>query len=714
MQLLLLWLKVLIFHSGCSQILHSQEKGRPEIMIPLKIIDSDSNIKSSEWVSYSMKLDGLTEVVHIKVIKHLLARNMPVFTYTDQGALQENHPFIQNNSYYYGYIEGDPFSHVFLNICFGGFQGILHKNNTVYKLEPKLNSSTFEHLVYKLVSDEEDFPARRCGLTNEESQCEFKMIKNDKFSISKQSGYVGWWTHKRYLKLALVVGNNLYHDYGSNTTVTKNKIMTLFSRVYKDFVQLDLTIILMGIEIWTDKHHINYDLQKGPFLNAFQKWKEKTVNLRISHNVALLLCNIRAQSYDGNIFKDSVCRARWNSGVIQIKVHQNIAFTSFLLTRSVGITVGIGNDEEYCTCGQPYCIMNEEKKISYHFSNCSYSDYQKSDIDCLLMPPATEDTLGDKRCGNAVLEEGEDCDCGTISSCANDPCCEANCKLALGSVCAFGLCCRKCKFLPAGTLCRKKENDCDLPEWCNGTYHDCPEDVYVQGGISCKGDGFCYRKRCKNRQEQCRSIFGNQAKSARLNCYKDVNSKGDRFGNCGYSTSSNTPCPIKDFLCGRIQCENVNIIPQLQSHSTLISTNINGVSCWGIDYHFGSHTPDVGEVEEGTECGENHICVDRHCVPMSYFTIHCSPEKCRMRGICNNRHHCHCYSPWRPPYCYETGMGGSIDSGPPPESNLTESQEENSIESEDVKYSHICSFLPFLRFIVFLLIFIGLMLKEVI
>jgi hypothetical protein len=38
-----------------------------------------------------------------------------------------------------------------------------------------------------------------------------------------------------------------------------------------------------------------------------------------------------------------------------------------------------------------------------------------------------------------------------------------------------------------------------------------------------------------------------------------------------------------------------------------------------------------------------------------------------MRGICNNKHHCHCNYGWAPPMCLKLGSGGSVDSGPPPQ-----------------------------------------------
>ncbi|XP_078301213.1 disintegrin and metalloproteinase domain-containing protein 25-like, partial [Panthera onca] len=141
---------------------------------------------------------------------------------------------------------------------------------------------------------------------------------------------------------------------------------------------------------------------------------------------------------------------------------------------------------------------------------------------------------------------------------------------------------------------------------------------------------------------------------------------GDVFSNCGTKGSTYVQCNISDILCGSIQCENVTEISLLSDHSSVHWTHPDGVTCWGTDYHAGITIPHMGAMIECTECGKEHICIQRKYVHMSYMPRTYTPKTCNMNGVCNNRHHCHCDHEWNPPKDGVEGFGGSSGSGPPP------------------------------------------------
>ncbi|XP_037382352.1 disintegrin and metalloproteinase domain-containing protein 25-like [Talpa occidentalis] len=662
LSLLLLWLRLFLSHWGWARMGHAQLHSPPEVVIPRRVTGPDRVVKPQDWLSYSLHFGGQRHIVHVRVQKHLLARHLPVFSYTDQGALIEDHPVVQNDCYYHGYVVGDPQSLVVLSTCFGGLRGILQINDTIYEIEPKEHSTIFEHLVYKLDSEETGLPMR-CGLTDEEIARQLK-FQEDSDPTLMQSGYEGWWTHQQIVELAVVVDHNRYLYKESNVSKVYADVCLVINDVGGFYKSLEVEVVLMGIEVWTESNLLPVD-DINRFLFQFCEWKRQGFEARLPHDAAHAFVKQDFGDDLGLAYVGAVCSQVYNCAVESFTSDLLYDF-AYIVAHELGHNLGMLHDDSFCTCGSRNCIMLPSKVRATKFSNCSYAAFWNyvGKTTCLKVP--SDIIFKHTRCGNSVVEEGEECDCGCINSCANDPCCQSDCTLTPGAACAFGLCCKYCKLRPPGTLCRKQENECDLPEWCNGTSYLCPEDVYVQDGVPCSESGHCYKKRCNDRVEQCRQIFGKEAKNANHICYSEVNTRGDRFGHCGWKGPAYVKCAIADVLCGRVQCDGVRELPLLSDHTTVHWAHFNGVTCWGTDYHFGMTIPDIGEVKDGTECGMDHICLQRKCVPTILWNSYCSRETCNMSGVCNNRHNCHCDPEWEPPSCQKAGYGGSVDSGPPP------------------------------------------------
>lgn len=668
-----LWMRILfltqlfgIFLSfpGLTQAGHPYYHSPTEVVIPLKVTGKSKGMKPPNWISYSLKLGGKRHIIHMKINKFFLAKNLPMFTYSDQGYLLEDYPFVQDDCYYHGYVEGDPESLVSLNSCFGGFQGLLEINNNVYEIMPRKFSTKFEHLVYKMDSNKTE--SKISSLMKDNITCQVELQKSGNSTL-KQSNFKDWWTHIRIIELVVVVDKTLYDHYNSNDTIMMSDLYAVINMVDNIYYVIGIRISLVGLEVWNKKNFIVIDdVRKS--LNLYCQWKAGNILHRLKHDTTHLFIyrHLRGLSGIGSTY--GICDPNRSCAIVTF-INRTLNLRALGVAHHLGHNLGMRHDEYTCKCGYSKCIMHISNPPIPKFSNCSYSsfwNYSVRQANCLMENMYTKDIFDLTYCGNGIVENEEQCDCGSLRRCAKDLCCMSNCTLSLGSSCAFGLCCKNCQFLPSGELCRKEANICDLPEWCNGTSHKCPDDVYVEDGIPCNVSAYCYEKQCNDRNEYCKKIFGQHAKAANTNCYEEVHSKGDRFGHCGLQGPGYIKCENNDALCGRLQCDNVSEIPQMKAHRTVHFAVVKGLSCWGTDYHRGTGLDDIGDVKDGTECGQDHICIRRHCVHISALDSNCSPTFCHKRGICNNKHHCHCNYLWDPPNCVIKGYGGSVDSGPPP------------------------------------------------
>lgn len=65
------------------------------------------------------------------------------------------------------------------------------------------------------------------------------------------------------------------------------------------------------------------------------------------------------------------------------------------------------------------------------------------------------------------------------------------------------------QIAPPSKECRRKEDECDLAEFCDGHGDACPEDVFAVNGLPCHGgQGYCYNGHCPQRSGQCANMYG--------------------------------------------------------------------------------------------------------------------------------------------------------------------------------------------------------------
>ncbi|XP_051919737.1 disintegrin and metalloproteinase domain-containing protein 10 isoform X1 [Hippocampus zosterae] len=125
---------------------------------------------------------------------------------------------------------------------------------------------------------------------------------------------------------------------------------------------------------------------------------------------------------------------------------------------------------------------------------------------------------GEPICGNGLVEDEEECDCGYSDQCT-DPCCynaneveDKRCKLQPGKICSpsQGPCCTEtCSFKSTLDACRK-ESECSFQGMCSGASADCPVSLPKENFTSCHEEtqvcvnGVCSGSICeKYNLEEC-------------------------------------------------------------------------------------------------------------------------------------------------------------------------------------------------------------------
>lgn len=670
----LLLCALLLLPASAAALLQTQDLSSYHLTVPRPIggrLRRDANGAPPNQVSYVINVEGEDHVVRLHRNTLLLPSDFTVFTYREDGSVITSTPPVQDHCHYSGVVENMEGSSVAVSVC-NGLRGVLHLAQDSYGIEP-LESDPEQHLVYRL--QEVTSQPRGCGTAHhddhsnatERAQSEREEIQHRPHTRRKRA--ILHQTH--YVELLLVVDNERFNFMNRNDTAVREEMVHLANFIDSIYIQLNVRVVLVGLEIWTQQNPISTEGGAGEVLSRFTQWREKELVPRRRHDSAQLILKKSFGATAGMAFVSTVC-SRSHGGGINAFPNNNVASFASIVAHELGHNLGMNHDDgRECSCPTQACIMNSGATGSRNFSSCSADDFEKMILavggSCLLNVPRPDESYSAPYCGNGLVDFGEECDCGSQKECESDPCCEfGSCRLRSGAECAFGECCKHCRFLPGGTVCRKSSDQCDLPEFCNGSSPLCQSDVFVQNGQPCKnGEAYCYNGKCQTYDGQCQAIFGPKAKAAPEICFKDVNSKGDRFGNCGYLNYGYKKCESRHALCGKLQCSNVQTTTVFGIEPSIISTPIGGTKCFGVDFRLGSDVPDPGMVQEGTRCGEDKVCMNFECRSADILSYDCDVQnKCHGHGVCNSNKNCHCESGWEPPFCEFKGYGGSVDSGP--------------------------------------------------
>eukprot|EP00071_Canis_lupus_P026171 XP_022259728.1 disintegrin and metalloproteinase domain-containing protein 2 isoform X3 [Canis lupus familiaris] len=646
---------------------NNSERLRVQITIPEKIRSTISGGAESH-VSYNIIIEGKTYTVNL-MQKAFLPHNFRVYGYNGTGSMKPLEQQFQNFCYYQGYIEGYPNSMAIVSTC-SGLRGLLQFENVSYGIEPLEPSIGFEHVVYQVKHKNKGVSLYA------EKDIESREMSHKIQSIEPLSEF------SQYIEMHVVVEKNLYNYMGSDMIVVTQKIFQLIGLTNAIFTSFNVTIILSSLELWIDENKISVTGDANELLHRFLKWKRSYLVLR-PHDVAFLLVYREKSNYVGATFQGKMCDSHYGGGVALHPRTISLESLAVILAQLLSLSMGIAYDDiNKCQCSGAVCIMNPEAIHSSGvkiFSNCSMEDFaqfiSKPKSQCLQNQPHLDPSYKVAVCGNGQVEQGEQCDCGSA------------------------------EYSAKGEICRISTDECDLPEYCNGSSATCQDNFFVQNGHPCgENQWVCLNGSCISGLRQCIAVFGQDADFGPEECYAYLNTKADISGNCGSGASGYIRCKTKDLPCGKLICEyrgeEIINIP----NATAIYTKINGRLCVALDFPHDFIDGNKMWVKEGTVCGLNKVCKNQECVDAGYLDYDCTPRKCNERGICNNKKNCHCNPSYLPPNCQnidDAWIGGSVDSGnfPPQLAQLSSERRyiENVYHGKSTKW-------PFFLLIPFLII----------
>uniref|UniRef100_A0A3Q4B8S1 Uncharacterized protein n=1 Tax=Mola mola TaxID=94237 RepID=A0A3Q4B8S1_MOLML len=511
---------------------------------------------------------------------------------------------LQVHCYYHGRVVGVEDSSASAGLC-SGIKGFVRLGDQMYLVEPLADGP---HAVYN-----------------------YKHLRRKRSSCS-HGNTTTFYDHGARLSGLFKLGS-LYKKCGSTKTV-EARALEIANHVDKLYRPVGVRVMLVGLDIWSYRDQVDVSNNPELTLNRFLEWRQRSLLPRIKHDNAQLITGV---DFDGSTVglanTDAMCTSK--SGAVNEDHNTNSIGVASTIAHEMGHNLGLSHDTENCVCGslttKRGCII-----IVYpeQFSSCSQQQLSRflEEVNpaCLLDTPSTNRVYGGPVCGNAFLEPGEECDCGTVEECKN-PCCNATtCKLSAGAQCAAGECCHNCQLKVTGSVCRPKTGDCDLPEYCTGFSASCPADAYSQNGLPCNsGRGYCYNGQCPSQQQHCKRLWG---PGKPVDC-RDF-SKHDQF-------------------CGTLFCSGGSEFPVTFKKS--FYTLVNGDTCNEATMNPEDNYPaDLAMVPIGTKCGNNMVCYNQRCQDMRnlkvYGTDSCS-AKCSNHGVCNHENKCHCHPGWAPPFC---------------------------------------------------------------
>ncbi|KAH9518359.1 Disintegrin and metalloproteinase domain-containing protein 12 [Bulinus truncatus] len=596
-------------------------------------------------------------------VKHYEENNQQVITKTVE------------HCYYHGHVKKDDWSSVAVSTC-NGIRGVIQMHNETYVIQPLIKDEDVvdhPHVIFKASFSNNESCGNSQGLWSPFQELhKGELIKRTKFANAQKIHNQTGEAKQKLLKIGMILDKSMHMglEFSQQHVIQYAVDVANIVDLYFRFREIGFEVALTYLEFWNLQNLFPVEKHHRTLLSNFLLFKERKLQMNNVFDAAFFVTGLELEAGKvGIAIPDSICSDR---AVAVVKSGRPFEpqQTATILSHMAGHILGIKHDEESgCSCKDEFgCIMSTTVLgaggvHSRMFSNCSISDLDVSlnmgIASCLWGAPKGP-TEFKQSCGNNIIERGEECDCGNAEECqSKDPCCDPNtCLLKPWAQCRSGPCCNNCSFLSTTHLCRPRQSECDIPEFCDGNSGNCPFNTYIEDGHPCaEGSGYCIGGICPTVDVQCQGIWGADAKGGHDQCFQRFNPTGNFNGHCGKdkSTGSYAKCQNDDILCGLLHCEGGNSSPKYGSDKGFSITNVNANSieyeCKTVHGPSLMDMPHMGMVQDGTKCGQNKICMKNSCVQLPIIPdFYCPSDNssviCSNHGVCSPSDVCFCEHGW--------------------------------------------------------------------
>lgn len=383
-------------------------------------------------VQYQIMLNREEVIFNLQKTKHLLGPDYIETSYSARGEEVTRNSQNMNHCYYEGHILNEKDSLASISTC-GGLSGYFIHHDQRYQIKPLKSTDEEEHAVLLYSQEEPDTANYKCGKRH--------ISRNIRTSRSLESPkQEDFLQGKKYLDLFLVLDNAFYKMYDGNVTrmrIFVFEVLNLLNVIYKT---IGIQVTLVGMEIWSDGDKIKVEPNIGSTYTNFLRWHHSNLGKKKIHDHAQLLSGIGFRNGRvGMAAANSLCSIS-SVSVIEGKRKNSVSLVG-VMSHELGHVLGMKDVPYNTKCPTGSCVMNQylSSRFPKGFSTTSLSHFQRYLSDkkpmCLLQAPSPKNIITEPKCGNQLLEVGEDCDCGSPEECTS-PCCEPlTCRLKSGPDC---------------------------------------------------------------------------------------------------------------------------------------------------------------------------------------------------------------------------------------------------------------------------------------